>query len=177
MTRAEFGELVRNLNRKLYLHAYRMLGNQMEAEDVVQDVFIKLWKMNMRLGEYNSIEALAKTMVKNGSIDQIRKSKLTGNGNNGSFSFSQSEDPSPHEQMERSETASILDGIISRLPENYSELIRLRDIEGLSYEEISEKVHLNINAIRVNISRARKMVRIEFKKYYYEQSGDKRSAG
>jgi len=72
---------------------------------------------------------------------------------------------------------SIMDKIIDALPENYRVLIQLRDIEGLSYEEISKKTELNINALRVTLSRARKLVRNEFIKYSYEQRGNKKAAG
>ena len=70
-----------------------------------------------------------------------------------------------------------MDKIIDALPENYRVLIQLRDIEGLSYEEISKKTELNINALRVTLSRARKLVRNEFIKYSYEQRGNKKAAG
>jgi RNA polymerase sigma-70 factor (ECF subfamily) len=56
-------------------------------------------------------------------------------------------------------------------------MIQLRDIDGLSYEEISEKTHQNINTLRVNLSRARKIVRDEYKKSLYEYRGDKKAAG
>ena len=67
---------------------------------------------------------------------------------------------------------SVLDSIIEALPDKFRELIQLKDIEGLSYEEISEITHLNINALRVNLSRARKMVRNEFNKFSDENRGN-----
>src|SRR5450759_1353818 len=75
MTRADFNDLVRQLNRNLYGYAFRILRNQEEAEDAVQEVFIKLWNLGKKLDEYNSIGALATTMIKNFCIDQLRKKK------------------------------------------------------------------------------------------------------
>ncbi len=132
--------------------------------------------MNTSLGEYNSIDALATTMVRNICIDQLRKLKFT-ESNSDSYSLYQTTDPSPHEQLERNETILIIDRIIETLPENYRNLIRFRDVEGLSYEEISEKTQLNINALRVNLSRARKIVRNEFIKYSDERRGNKKTTG
>lgn len=177
MTRADFSDLVKKLNRTLYIYAFRILKNQAGAEDAVQEIFLKLWKMNTQPGEYKSIDALATTMIKNHCIDQLRKRKFTGSEGIDSFSLHPAAEPSPHEQLERSETILILDRIIGRLPENYRELIQLRDIEGLSYEEISEKTQININALRVNLSRARKIVRNEFIKFSNEQTGNKKSSG
>ncbi len=63
--------------------------------------------------------------------------------------------------------------IINNLPEMYRDIIQLRDIEELTYEEIADKTGQNINTLRVNLSRARKSVRDEFKKYYNEFRGNK----
>jgi RNA polymerase sigma factor (sigma-70 family) len=79
--------------------------------------------------------------------------------------------------MERSEIWSIIGSIIDSLPEAYREVLRLRDIEGFSYEEITEKTRLNINTLRVNLSRGRKMVRDEFIKYSNENRGNQGAAG
>jgi len=177
MTRAEFNDLVLKISRKLYGYAYRILKDQAGAEDAVQEVFIKLWKMNSRLGDYMSIEALATTMTKNYCIDQIRKVKQFINNNDSSVTFFHSSEPTPYEQMERSETASIIGRIIEKLPETYREMIQLRDIDGLSYEEIAKEKHQNINTLRVNLSRARKLIRDEYKRYLYEYRGNKKTAG
>ena len=62
--------------------------------------------------------------------------------------------------------------IINNLPDIYREIIQLRDIEELSYEEIAYKTGQNINTLRVSLSRARKLVRDEFKKYNNEFRGN-----
>jgi RNA polymerase sigma factor (sigma-70 family) len=177
MSRADFNELVLRISHKLYGYAFRILKDQAGAEDAVQEVFIKLWKMNTRLGEYKSPEALAATMTKNYCIDQLRKHKQIEFGDNNAFTFYHSTEPSPHEQMERNETTSILDRIIENLPEIYREMVQLRDIEGLSYVEIAAKTDQNINTLRVNLSRARKIIRDEYKKNIYEYRGNKKAAG
>ena len=173
MTRADFNELVRRLGRKLYVQAYHILENQPGSEDIVQEVFAKLWRMNASLDKYESVDALAVTMTKNLCLDQLRRQKFTERGSESSFSQIMNEEPSPHDALERRETISIIEYIIGNLPDLYREVIRLKDIEGLSYEEISQKIFMNINTLRVNLSRARKMVREEFIKYSYEKRGNK----
>ena len=177
MTRADFNELVFKISRKLYGYAFSILKNQTGAEDAVQEIFIKLWKMNARLGEYKSIEALATTMTKNHCIDQLRKQKWIETGDTDNLTLFHTTEPSPHELMERNEITAIIGDIIEKLPEIYREMIQLRDIDGLSYEEISEKTHQNINTLRVNLSRARKIIRDEYKKSLYEYRGNKKIAG
>jgi RNA polymerase sigma-70 factor (ECF subfamily) len=171
MTRAEFDNLVHSTSRKLYGYAYRILRDQESSEDAVQEVFIKLWKMNTRLEEYISVEALAATMIKNYCIDQLRKQKHIEQDDKSSLLHHDNE-PSPHEKLERDEIYLLMRKIINNLPEIYREIIQLRDIEELSYEEIVELTGQNINTLRVNLSRARKIVREEYKKYNNEFRGN-----
>jgi RNA polymerase sigma factor (sigma-70 family) len=177
MTRSDFNDLVLQLSRKLYGYAFRILRNQEEAEDAVQEVFIKLWNMGERLKEYNSIEALATTITKNYCIDQVRKQKNIYQIEHNTQDYNSITFQSPHVQMENTESYNIIQIIIDHLPETYKTLIMLRDIEGFSYEEIAEKTDQNINTLRVTISRARRIVRDEYKKYQYERRGIKQIAG
>jgi len=175
MTRADFDDLVRQLSRKLYGFAFRILRNQEEAEDAVQEIFIKLWKMKEKLKEYTSIDALAATMTKNYCIDQIRKKKRMVQEDDIRQDLQNTDFASPYELMAGRESAEILHQIIDRLPDIYKVVIKLREIEGLSYEEIAFKTEQNINTLRVNLSRARKMIKEEYNKHQYERSGYKRT--
>jgi RNA polymerase sigma factor (sigma-70 family) len=176
MTRLEFNNCVLQLSRKLYLVAFRFLRNREEAEDAVQEVFIKLWNKKDKLDEYLSIEALATTTIKNHCIDQLRKIKTIGIEESGRGQQYYFDEPSPYEKLEREETSKILHRIIDNLPAVYSDIIRKREIEGLSYEEIAVNTNQNINTLRVSMSRARAMVRDELKKCNYENTGNKKVA-
>ena len=171
MTRNDFEHLIQQLSRKLYGSAYRILRNQEEAEDVVQEVFIKLWNMNEKLDQYKSIDALATAMTRNYCIDLIRKQKHYSTVDYNIIDHQNITSPSPHEQMENTESGEILNIIIGSLPESFRIVFKLRDIEGASYEEIAEKTDQNINTLRVILSRARKIIRDEYKKYQYERRG------
>jgi RNA polymerase sigma-70 factor (ECF subfamily) len=173
MLKVDFNHLVRQHNRSLYGIAFRILRSQEEAEDAVQDVFIKLWNMGSKLEEYNNPGALAVTMIKNLCIDQLRKKKHFVRDETGKYEFNAIDDDSPFELLQRIESGNILKNIIDHLPEIYSSVIRLRETEGLSFEEIAQKTDQNINTIRVTLSRARKMIRDEYNKYQYERRGIK----
>lgn len=171
MTRDDFNNIIQQISRKLYGYAYRILENQHEAEDAVQETLLKLWKMNDKLDNYESVEALSATITKNYCIDQLRRRKsiiydsLPGNR------LIPESVPTPQELMERAESAMILNGIIGQLPFQQKEIIQLKDIQGLSYEEISEKTGQSVNNIRVTLSRARKFVREEYNKKRNDDGG------
>ena len=173
MTRADFNDLVRQNNRNLYGYAFRILRNQEEAEDAVQEMFVKLWNLGNKLDEYNSPAALAVTMTKNFCIDQLRKKKHFIQEDIDSHEIKSIDNSSPFELLENMESEAILNHIIDKLPDIYKDVIKLREIEDLSYEEIAVKTRQNINTLRVTLSRARKMIRNEFNKYQNERKGIK----
>jgi RNA polymerase sigma factor (sigma-70 family) len=177
MTRLEFNNQVILLSRKLYLVAFRFLKRQDEAEDAVQEVFIRLWNRVAELDRYNSLEAFAVTTVKNYCIDILRKEKQIVHEDHNDHHYVINNEPSPHEILENSETGEILYRIIDELPEMYRQIIRLKEIDGLAYEEVAAITNQNINTLRVNLSRARKMIRDEFKKRRYEHTGNIQPAG
>ena len=165
MIRDAFDEIIHKYNRKLFALAFRMLRNRQEAEDVVQDVFMKMWMMGNKLDKYNDICALAVTMTKNNCLDMLRKWKHIDNDTDGSLTMDADPSPSPYDKMVTAEDESILDLIIEELPPLYRDLVQLREINGLSYEEIAVKNDVNINTLRVTLSRARKMIKEKYLKY------------
>ena len=129
--------------------------------------------MGKKLDEYKSIGALATTMTKNFCIDMLRKRQHLFKEEQEGKELQISGSASPFEIMDSRESENILYQIIDQLPEIYKECIRLREIDGLSYDEIAEKTEQNINTLRVTLSRARKVIREEFNKYQYERRSTK----
>jgi RNA polymerase sigma factor (sigma-70 family) len=146
-----------------------MLRNQEEAEDIVQDVFMKMWMMGNKLDEYNDTGALAVAMTRNSCIDMIRKWKHIDNDKDGSEILNPDPSPSPLENLVNAENEHIISKIIEDLPALYRDLVQLREINGLSYEEIAMQTNVNINTLRVTLSRARQMIREKYLKYTNER--------
>jgi RNA polymerase sigma factor (sigma-70 family) len=173
MTRNAFNDIIHVNHRKLFGIAFRILKNRQEAEDVVQEVFMKMWMMKDKLDKYNDASGLAVTMTKNNCIDRIRKWKNFDTEEYESGIQAIDSAPSPHQQLEKNETTAIISDIIGKLPPGFREIIQLREIDGLSYEEIALQNNLNINTLRVTISRARQMIKENYLKYSYEQGKNK----
>ncbi len=171
MTRDRFDDIIRQLYRRLFIIAFRILRIKEEAEDAVQEVFLKLWKMRDTLDKYDSLDALATTMTKNFCIDRLRKKRPDMTDDLGNFGDSDHAFISPHEQLENKESNDIIHGIVKKLPLHFRTVVMLRDIKGFSYEEIAVQTGLNINTLRVNLSRARSIIRDEYNKYNNEKRG------
>lgn len=177
MTREAFNNIIHNNYRKLYFIAFRILKNQQESEDVVQEVFMKMWIMKEKLDNYDDHDALAVTITKNRCLDMLRKWKHIDKDNIGPEIMDRELSPSPYDQMVNSENAKILGRIIDDLPEAFRNVIQLREINGLSYEEIARQNNVNINTLRVTLSRARQIVKEKYLKYTYERGKIKTITG
>lgn len=160
MKSSDFKLLVLPYSSRLYRLAYSMLGSKEEAEDIVQEVYLKLWNMRKDLPNYNSIEGLSVRITRNMCLDLLRRRKTTiGIMKEEGRTAESRVAEAPSEDLEKKERAKILHKLINQLPEPQRSLIYFRHIEEKEYNEISELMEMNENAIRVSISRARKLLR------------------
>ncbi len=159
------------LKHKLFRFAKRLLVNIPEAEDTVQEVFLRLWSRKDHLHEYKSIEAFAMTITKNLCLDKLKSKR--NKTDELTEKHEKMDDLTPHRKLELSESYEKIQMIINTLPEQQRMIIHLRDIEEYEYEEIAEVMNLSPNTIRVNLSRARKKVKeTMIKTYKYEFAGN-----
>ena len=144
---------------KLFRFALKFLGNEEEAKDIVQEVFIKVWNGRERMDQIQNWEAWCMRITKNLSLDRIRA--ITGKQTQsmeGTFDI-RLESLSPHESTEVNERMQKITLMIAALPEKQRQVIHLRDVEGYSYNEISEILEIDMNQVKVNLFRARNAVR------------------
>ncbi|MBP5709304.1 MAG: sigma-70 family RNA polymerase sigma factor [Bacteroidales bacterium] len=165
MTIKEYNGFIDSESRKLYAFAYKMLKNQQESEDIVQNVLVKLWKKRDELDNINNLRTLALTMTKNECIDVLRRWRFSEKSDvDGVAQQEKSDSLSPLENMVSDETKNMMRQIISDLESPYKEIITMREIEGLPYEEIAGMTSLTVNNLRVIVSRARQMIKEEYLK-------------
>jgi len=167
----DFNTKVYPLKDKIYRLAKRMLEQNEEAEDLVQEVFIRMWKIREKLDEYNSLEALAMVTTKNLCLDKLKARKFPVESWNDQRRFIEN----IAEEM-RPDHSDLLRGVkeaMNTLTEQSRMIIHLRDIEGYEFEEIAEVMGMEENAVRVALSRARKRIRellVNKKSYEYQRN-------
>lgn len=168
MEAKEFRNKVIPLGQKLYRFASGLLKDSHEAEDVVQDIFIKLWNMRNRMNDIENLDAFAFRMTRNLCLDKLKARRIRFFGDLSGTGVPEPEisAPNPEVQAELKDTVSKVHMIINTLPEQQKSVIHLRDIEEYSYEEISEMMGMEINAVRVTLSRARRTVRESLSKLH-----------
>jgi len=169
MTAEEFKNRAIPMSRKLYPMLFRILRSEEETRDAIQDLMLKLWNKRKELDKCVNLEAYIITMAKNYSFDILKRKKPSVVGEKEEFRILNLEaNETTHELKEKYEQVH---KIIEMLPEKFQTVIRLRDIDGFSFEEIKEMTGFDVPYIRVILSRARLKVKQEVEKIYnYDRS-------
>ncbi len=163
MNKAEFIQRVFPLKDKLFRLAIRFL-NTADAEDVVQETFVRLWNRTETLTEFRSIDAFAHVITRNLCLDKV-KSKNFKSGELNDYNEPHTFENPENKTLVNDEVKMVRQAI-KNLPHLQRTVIHLRDIEGMEFEEIQEILEMKPNAIRVNLSRARKAVREQLEKLH-----------
>lgn len=157
MTQLEFVALVSPFKDKVFRLARRILISVEEAQDVSQEMLMRLWNKREQLCEYKSVEAFAMTMTKNYCLDQL-KNKRASNLKIDSLEFSENRSKL-EEEIENKDSLNWVEKFIQVLPVQQKIILQMRDIEGYEFEQMAEILEMNETAIRVALSRARKSIR------------------
>ncbi len=157
MQQSEFLNIVMPFKDKLFRMAKRLLVSTEEAEDATQEILLKLWSKNDAIEEYKNVEAFAMTMTKNFCLDRL-KSKQAGNLKLVHSNYGD-ESSSLQKQVEAADSVSWVEKIMEELPEQQKMVLQLRDVEQYDFDEIGEMLDMKPTAVRVALSRARKIVR------------------
>ena len=168
METIDFKEDILPMSGRMLRFAEQLLGDGEAAKDVVQDTFLKLWQKPEMLGPVSNPQAFVMKMIRNRCLDLIRARRTTGLDEATERTL-RVEMRDERDALELADTAETIRKLISHLPDQQQTVMFLRDIESREYDEIELITGMNVNAIRVNLSRARKKVRDELvKKWNYE---------
>lgn len=143
---------------KFYRFALRLTGNQYDAEDIVQELAIRIWKKGEEFEQYENQAAWCMSVVRNLSIDKLRSNKVRQHVSiEDAYSVS-SKSISPETSTELQDTMNQVHQLINSMPEKYKTVIQLREIEEMTYKEIADIMNIEISKVKVNIFRARKLL-------------------
>ena len=163
MTASHFKQLLLPLYPRLHRMALRYLANAEDAEDMVQEVYLKLWSKRDILPEMHDVESYCLSLTKNMCIDRLRLVEVE--------EIDINDIPQPiattddvDEDVERRDAIAHIRQIIGTLPEKQQQVITLRDMRDYSFEEIEQQTGLAATNIRVLLSRARKTIRERFER-------------
>lgn len=151
------------LKNELFRLALRITQNRFEAEDVVQETMLKVWKGRSDWDKIDNIEAYCLTVCRNLSLDKMRHmDNQVENIEQESEPADRSYSANPEEQAVQHDRLQLVRQLISQLPEKQRTCMQLRDIEGKSYRDIATIIGISEEQVKVNIFRARQTIRERF---------------
>jgi RNA polymerase sigma-70 factor (ECF subfamily) len=175
-----FEQLVRQYDRQVFRIAQHITQNREDAEDIVQDAFLKAYE---KLEQFQGNSKFSTWLIRiavNESLMRLRKRKTAR-------TVSMDEDvqteegfiprdfadwsPNPEQQYGQSELAEILRKTIQGLPEGFRSVFVLRDVENLSTEETAEMLGLSVPAVKSRLLRARLQLRERLSRHFKQQKG------
>ena len=148
------------LRDKLLKYSVKLTDDGADAEDIVQEAFLKLWYIRDRLDGYQSVEALSVQVVKNLCLDKLRSKRMDRMPENSESILADT--VTPEQLLEQHDAVAIIGRLIQQLPTLQQCIIRMKDVEGYELSEIAQITGTQIESVRVNLSRARKKVREQF---------------
>ena len=157
----QFKSEVLPLREQLFKYAQRLLNDTKEAEDAIQDVFLKLWYMRENLEQYNNLPAFVTQVTKNYCLNRLKIMERTAELPDLPISDPES---TPYIQLEQKDNVDYVMKIIDHLPTLQQMILRMKHIDGYDVEEIAEIIGSTPEAIRMNLSRARRKVKELFLK-------------
>tara|TARA_Y100001934_G_C12067907_1_gene638586 strand:- start:39 stop:695 length:657 start_codon:yes stop_codon:yes gene_type:complete len=172
-----FDELITHYRGKIYAMIFNMTRNEADSWDLAQDVFIKAWKALSKFEGRSAFYTWLYRIAHNVTYDWIRKKKIEGAGEFNDAILNEA-DPgalttpkaydSPDQNMERAELRDKIKIAINSLSEDHREVILLKEVEGLSYQEIAKSINSSIGTVMSRLYYARKKLQVTLKDNKYE---------
>jgi RNA polymerase sigma-70 factor, ECF subfamily len=156
---AAWRDLVSEHGRKVFNLAYRFVGRVDEAEDITQEIFVKVYRSLDRFRESDgSFAGWLMTVARNHAIDRYRRGRddhLRLAGDPAVLAQVPSEDEGPLQGLERAERAQLVHRGLRSLPPALRETLVLCDLEGLSHEEAASSLGIPVGTVKSRLNRGR----------------------
>lgn len=150
------------LKDKLFRMALGITMQREEAEDVVQEVMMKLWNQRDRWQQIDNIEAYAITITRNQALDHTRSAAAKVVSLDAERHAVTERTVNPYDGIYAKENIRRIGVLMAQLPEKQRTCMRLRDFEGKNYREIAEIMGITEEQVKISIYRARKYMKEHF---------------
>lgn len=159
---AAWAELVKAHHGRVYSLCYRFSGSRPDAEDLTQEVFLKVYR-NLHSYELakGRFQTWLTTIARNLLVDHFRRTRMQRATSSIDAAEEQgpemlsSSDPSPYDSAARREMERMVQGALVQLPMEFREVVILRDLEQMDYREIAQMLHIPEGTVKSRISRGR----------------------
>ncbi len=164
MREIDFREDLLPLKNRLYRLALRITLDAAEAEDIVEETLLRVWRRRDELSAVSSLEAYCLTVCRNLAVDAGRRPATANVPLDEAGDEAIDTGHTPEEGMAHDERMRLVGQLFDRLPEMQRTVMQLRDIEGLSYQEVAKVTGLTEANVKVTLFRARQRIKKEYER-------------
>lgn len=158
-----FDQLVRDNEKRIYNLTLRMVGNPDDALDLSQEAFLNAWKGLASFQGNSSFSTWLYRLASNACLDFLRSRKRRQDSTGSPLSLDDEASPpppaddraQPDAQLERKERTLALHRALDALPPHHRQILVMRELSGLSYQEISAALELDMGTVKSRLTRAR----------------------
>jgi RNA polymerase sigma-70 factor (ECF subfamily) len=158
--RTAFDEIYFRYWKKLFLYSGKIVRDEDEAEDIVQEVFISLWKRRSELSNIASLSSYLHGAIRFKSLGYIRNNLYKNNYLSSLKSMFEEGVDMVNEYINLGELAGVIDTEISKLPPKMREIFVLSRVEQMSHREIAEHLNISDKTVKKHINRSLNMFRL-----------------
>jgi len=161
----EYELLFREYFQPLLSYAISIIKSEVEAEEIVQDIFFGLWKNKKALHIHTSFSAYLYKSVHNNCLQQLKREKRKLDYQKDKKNWNSHASMNPGEIMQYKELYDKINNAVDELPENCKTIFKLNRFQGLKYSEIAEKLAISIKTVEANMTKALKHMRQHMDEY------------
>lgn len=149
-----FAEIYRRYKGVLFLHAYRMLGDQEEAKDILQELFTTLWLNRKEIKPHTSFSSYLYKALRNRIFDVMSHKKVEQKYVNSLADFIEKGEWVTDQQVRERELTELIEQEVSLLPTRMREVFEMSRNTGLSYKEIAQELQISDKTVKKQVSNA-----------------------
>lgn len=160
-----FETLFRKYYQMLCAYAYSFVNDTDNAEEIVQELFYKLWEKRSEITINSSVKSYLYTAVHNRCLKYIEHKNVESRYRNYYLMHESEIDSEQHVSADVHDLQGIIDNTLDALPARCSRIFRMSRFEGLKYQEIAQLLSISIKTVEANMGKALKMLRKNLKEY------------
>ena len=158
---AAFEQMFKTHFKRLHAYAFTILRDEIQAEEMVQQVFFKLWERNENLSLIGSVSSYLYRAVHNESLNYIKHQKVRSNHQlNVAYSM-KNEVEHPAKKIMASELEKKIHSALNELPEQCRTIFQMSRFDELKYREIADKLGISIKTVESQMSKALRLLRVK----------------
>lgn len=154
-----FAQVFDRYRPQIYRTARKFLKSTALAEEIVQEVFLKVWLLRETLDEVARLDAFLYTIARNLTLDALRKLATESVAKQQMALITEMSDNSTYRALQETQYSELLEQAVAQLPPQQKQVFQLAKVEGLSHEAIAERLNISRLTVKTHMAKALQAIR------------------